>query len=58
MNGVYTPLAKLVIAITILMGIVLTALGVVSVYVARIYAEVVRRPLYVIREEYPRQDKK
>jgi glycosyltransferase involved in cell wall biosynthesis len=57
-NGVYTPLAKLVIAITILMGIVLTALGVVSVYVARIYAEVVRRPLYVIREEYPRQDKK
>jgi dolichol-phosphate mannosyltransferase len=47
--AVYTPLAKLVIVITILMGIVLTALGVVSVYVARIYAEVVRRPLYVVR---------
>ena len=48
-RGVYTPLAKLVIAITILEGIVLTALGVVSLYLARIYAEVVRRPLYVVR---------
>ena len=46
---VYTPLAKLVIVITILMGVVLTALGIVSMYVARIYAEVVRRPLYVVR---------
>jgi dolichol-phosphate mannosyltransferase len=52
-HGVYGPQAKLVIGITILQGIVLTALGVVSVYVARIYAEVVRRPLYVVREEYP-----
>jgi dolichol-phosphate mannosyltransferase len=52
-TGVYTPLAKLVIVITVLMGIVLTALGVVSMYVARIYAEVVRRPLYVVREEHP-----
>lgn len=47
--AVYTPLAKLVIVITILMGIVLVALGIVSVYVARIYAEVVKRPLYVVR---------
>ena len=53
--GVYTPQAKLVIGITILQGIVLTALGVVSVYVARIYAEVVRRPLYVVREEHPKK---
>ena len=49
-NGVYTPLAKLVITITILEGIVLTALGVVSLYLARIYAEVARRPLYVVRQ--------
>ena len=48
-DALYTPLAKLVIVIAILMGIVLTALGIVSVYVARIYAEVVRRPLYVVR---------
>ena len=50
----YTPQAKLVIGITILQGIVLTAIGVVSVYIARIYAEVVRRPLYVVREDYPK----
>jgi dolichol-phosphate mannosyltransferase len=55
-HGVYTPLAKLIIGITILQGIVLTAVGVVSVYVARIYAEVVRRPLYVVRQEYPKQE--
>jgi polyisoprenyl-phosphate glycosyltransferase len=51
-TALYTPLAKLVIVIAILMGIVLTALGIVSIYVARIYAEVVRRPLYVVRQEY------
>ncbi|HEX5109865.1 MAG TPA: glycosyltransferase family 2 protein [Vicinamibacterales bacterium] len=54
--GVYTPQAKLIIGITILQGIVLTALGVVSVYVARIYTEVVRRPLYVVREEHPKKE--
>ena len=54
--GVYTPQAKLVIGITILQGIVLTALGVVSIYVARIYSEVVRRPLYVVRDEHPKQE--
>jgi dolichol-phosphate mannosyltransferase len=54
--GVYTPQARLIIGITILQGIVLTAVGVVSVYVARIYAEVVRRPLYVVRQEYPKQE--
>jgi dolichol-phosphate mannosyltransferase len=48
-----SPIAKMTIVITILMGVMLTALGVVSVYVARIYAEVVRRPIYVVREEFP-----
>jgi dolichol-phosphate mannosyltransferase len=51
-SAVYTPLAKLVVVIAILMGVVLTALGVVSIYVARIYAEVVQRPLYVVRGEH------
>jgi dolichol-phosphate mannosyltransferase len=36
-----------------LIGVVLTALGIVAMYVARIHAEVVRRPLYVVREEFP-----
>ena len=56
--GVYTPQAKLVIGITILQGIVLTALGVVSIYVARIYSEVVRRPLYVVRDEHPKKERR
>jgi dolichol-phosphate mannosyltransferase len=48
-----SPIAKMTLGITILMGVVLMALGIVSVYVARIYAEVVHRPIYVVREEYP-----
>jgi dolichol-phosphate mannosyltransferase len=45
------PLALVTLGIVVLIGVVLTALGVVAVYVARIYAEVVRRPLFVVREE-------
>jgi dolichol-phosphate mannosyltransferase len=45
------PIAQMTLVITILIGVVLTALGVVSVYVARIYSEVVRRPLFILREE-------
>jgi dolichol-phosphate mannosyltransferase len=50
------PIALVTLGITVLMGIVLTALGVVAVYVARIYAEVVRRPLYIVRDEYSADD--
>ena len=50
------PIALVTLGITVLMGIVLTALGVVAVYVARIYAEVVRRPLYIVRDEYSSDD--
>jgi dolichol-phosphate mannosyltransferase len=44
------PIALVTLGIVVLIGVVLTALGVVAVYVARIYAEVVRRPLYIVRE--------
>lgn len=36
---------------TILFGIVLICLGVMSMYIAQIHLEVKRRPLYIIREE-------
>lgn len=36
---------------TILFGIVLLSLGVMSMYIAQIHLEVKRRPLYIIREE-------
>ena len=35
---------------TILFGIVLLALGIMSMYLAQIHLEVKRRPLYIIRE--------
>ncbi len=47
---VYGPLAKVVVGNTFLIGIVLTALGVMSLYIAKIYAEVLDRPLYAIRQ--------
>jgi len=46
------PIAFVTLGITALIGVVLTALGIVAMYVARIHAEVVRRPLYVVREEF------
>jgi dolichol-phosphate mannosyltransferase len=46
------PIALVTLGITVLIGVVLTALGIVAVYVARIYAEVVRRPLYIVRDEF------
>jgi len=47
------PIALVTLGIAVLVGVVLTALGVVAVYVARIYAEVVQRPIYIVREELP-----
>jgi len=47
------PIAFVTLGMAALIGVVLTALGIVAMYVARIHAEVVRRPLYVVREEFP-----
>jgi glycosyltransferase involved in cell wall biosynthesis len=55
----YTPLAQVVVANTLLIGVVLTALGVMSLYLAKVYREVLRRPLYAVRQTvnvHPRQD--
>lgn len=45
----YTPLAKAVVFNTLLIGIVLTALGIMGLYVARIHEEVLNRPLFAVR---------
>ncbi len=45
----YTPLAKAVVFNTLLIGIVVTALGVLGLYVARIHEEVLNRPLFAVR---------
>ncbi|WP_394823990.1 glycosyltransferase family 2 protein [Pendulispora albinea] len=45
----YTPLARAVVFNTLLNGIVLTALGILGLYVSRIHTEVLGRPLYTVR---------
>jgi dolichol-phosphate mannosyltransferase len=45
----YTPLAEATVFNTLLIGLLLTAIGVVALYVARIHEEVLARPLFVVR---------
>jgi glycosyltransferase involved in cell wall biosynthesis len=48
---VYTPQAYLVVFNTLLAGIMLSAIGMISLYIGHIHTEVVGRPLYIIRDE-------
>ena len=45
----YTPLAQATVFNTILIGVLLTAIGVVGLYVARIHEEILGRPLFTVR---------
>jgi len=47
----FTGTAMLAVVILFLVGIILASLGLISLYVARIYEEVMGRPLYVVRRE-------
>jgi len=44
--------ATLVVSIMFFSGIQLLALGIMSEYVARIYEEVKRRPMYLVRKRW------
>ena len=49
--GVDTPgFASLIVAVTFLAGIQLLSLGILGEYIGRIFAEVKRRPLYLVEE--------
>lgn len=45
----YTPLAQATVFNTLLIGVLLTALGIVGLYVGRIHEEVLARPLFTVR---------
>ena len=47
---VYTPLAMAIVANTFLIGIVLSSIGLVALYIGAIHIEVINRPLYLVRE--------
>jgi glycosyltransferase involved in cell wall biosynthesis len=49
---VFTPLAIVVVANTLLIGIVLMAIGLVALYIGSIHTEVINRPLYIVRETF------
>jgi dolichol-phosphate mannosyltransferase len=53
---IYTPLALVVVVNTLLIGIVLMALGLVALYVGIIHTEVINRPLYLVRERLNSKD--
>jgi polyisoprenyl-phosphate glycosyltransferase len=48
----YTPLAKATVFNTLLIGVLLTAIGVLGLYIARIHDEVLARPLFAVRASF------
>lgn len=48
--GSFTPLAMVVVANTVLIGVVLMAMGIIALYIGTIHTEVTNRPLYIVRE--------
>lgn len=50
-TNMFTPMAFFMVANTMLIGIVLMAIGLVALYIGNIHTEVVNRPLYIIREK-------
>ncbi len=47
----YTPLAFFVVFNTFLLGILMSSLGLIALYIGHIHTEVVERPIYIIRKK-------
>jgi len=50
-QNTYTSLAYVIVANTFLVGVILMALGMVSLYIGYIHTEVMNRPLFIIRKK-------
>ena len=48
---VFTPLAYFVVFNTFLFGVMLSALGLIALYIGHIHTEVIRRPLYIVQDK-------
>ncbi|MDH4330904.1 MAG: glycosyltransferase, partial [Candidatus Moranbacteria bacterium] len=48
---VFSPIAYVIVANTLFIGIVLICLGFIALYIARIHDEVTNRPLYIVRNK-------
>ena len=48
---VFTPLAYFVVFNTLLFGVMLSALGLIALYIGHIHTEVIRRPLYIVQDK-------
>ncbi|WP_462328044.1 glycosyltransferase family 2 protein [Desulfobaculum sp.] len=46
----YTPMAYVVVLNTLLVGVILAALGMIALYIGHIHTEVVGRPLFIVRQ--------
>jgi dolichol-phosphate mannosyltransferase len=49
-NAMFSSIAFVIVSNTLILGIVLTCLGLIALYIAQIHTEVINRPLYIIRE--------
>jgi dolichol-phosphate mannosyltransferase len=47
----FSAISYIIVSNTFVLGIVLIALGLIALYIGQIHAEVIGRPLYVIREK-------
>jgi dolichol-phosphate mannosyltransferase len=52
----FTGTAALAVIVLFLIGVVLVCLGLIAMYIARIYEEVKNRPLYIAKTESPMDD--
>ncbi len=50
-SAIFSSISYVIVTNTFVLGIVLMALGIMALYIGQIHAEVIGRPLYVIREK-------
>lgn len=55
-SGMFSPISFVIVCNTFVLGIVLVAFGLVALYIGQIHAEVIGRPLYVVREKVKNGD--